>query len=64
MYTVLWSVEASTLRLAPGEWPQEITFQHRHWAKDSVEVDNEGELIAVRYRCVEDPGLALDVWND
>jgi len=55
-------IEASTLGLKPGEWPETIEFEGRTLTKWNVILHVEtGALLGVRYR---DWRGVVKVWND
>lgn len=55
-------VEASTLGLAPGQWPEMLTYEGLRYRRDNFE-QREGEIISVAYICLSGGGK-LTVLND
>lgn len=55
--------EASTLQLAPGEWPEQLTFGNQLYFRAAREYNSDRELVAVDY-FARDTDDVLKVFND
>lgn len=53
--------EASTLGLAPGEWPAHVEWGNQTWNRYRPIKDAEDEIVAVRYTSGDE---YIDIIND
>lgn len=62
-------LEASGLGWRPGQWPEQMVWQNRHWVRESPKFGPSGALEAFTYATVDTDAvpevqMRLVIWND